>query len=219
MVAAALLVGALMWSPDAAKAQSTGTYQVDAQGGIALPLGSTSDVWESSIHTRLELTYWFNESFGVRVDGSRNGMSGKDAADLSGPFNAPDATFWTTTAGFSWRTLDPDETSFVLNLDAGGGIARFSSDDFPADVSQPSEAPEPDFEITDFGETYPTFTAGVKLGYRFTPQFEGYVGARANYVGSDTQEMENFTAFDPDTPVPFTPLWTMPLQAGVAVSF
>lgn len=218
LVAAALVVAGLAWSPDAAPAQERARYQIDAQGGLALPVGATSDIWESSINSRLSFTYWFDESFGVRVDGSRDGLTGKDAADLSGPFNAPDATFWQATAGLAWEVLDPDD-SFVLGFDVGGGFANVSSDDFPADVEQPSGAPEPDFEITDFSETYPAFTAGVKVGYRFTPRFSAYLGGRGNYIGSDTQEMEDFAAFDPDTPVSFTPLWTMPVQVGVSVTF
>lgn len=213
-----LFFGAAMTGPESLQAQQP-SLQIDAQGGLAVPAGATKDIWKQGPHARLEITYWFNQALGLRVSGSRDAFSGKDATELSGPFNAPDATSLQTTAGLSWRALEPEDTRWLLTVDVGGGMAHFTSEDFPADVDQPADAPEPDFEITDFGETYPAVTGGVKLGYRLTPQFQAYVGGRGNYIASDTDHFMNFAEFDADSPVPFSPLWSFPVQVGVAVSF
>lgn len=216
--AAALLVGITLAWPGAASAQDS-SFQVDLQGGVATPLGSAQATWERGLHARAAVTYWFDESLGVRVDGSRDALSGVDAAEVSGPFNVPNLTLVQTTGGFTWRAIDPADTSWLLNFDVAGGAAFLTSQDFPADVEQPADAPEPGFEITDFSERYLAVTAGAKLGYRFTPRVSGYLGSRLNYVATDRNDFQEFANFNPDDPAPFNPLWTLPLHLGVAVSF
>lgn len=214
----ALLVTVALAAPGPAEAQEN-PYQVNVEGGYTVPLGATSDVWKGGLHAGLAFTYWASPRVGLRVDGRRDALTGKEAGDLSGPFNVPDATILRTTGGVTVRALDPEESDWFLNVDMGAGIASFSSEDFPADVDQPGDAPEPDFEITDLSETYVALNGGVKTGYRFSDRFSAYVGGRGTYIGSDEDELEDFAAFDPDTPVFYSPLWTLPVHAGVSVSF
>jgi len=216
-VAAVLVAVALSW-PGQAGAQEY-PFQVDVEGGYTVPLGATADTWKGGLSAGLSFTYWATPRVGLRVDGHRDAMSGKDAADLSGPFNAPNATILSTTGGVRVKAVDPAESNWILDVDMGAGIANFSSEDFPADVDQPSAAPEPDFEIVDLSETYVAVNGGVKAGYQFTEQVTGYVGGRATYIGSDDEDLEDFAAFDPESPEFPSPLWTIPVQAGVSISF
>lgn len=215
---AALLLTVALTVPRPAEAQEN-PFQVSAEGGYTVPAGAVSDVWEGGVHAGLAFTYWASPRVGLRVDGRGDALTGKDAADLSGPFNVPNATILRTTGGVTVRALEPEESNWFLNVDMGAGIASFKSEDFPADVDQPSDAPDPAFEIVDLSETYVAINGGVKAGYHFSDRFSAYVGGRATYVGSDEDDLENFAAFDPETPAFFSPLWTLPVHAGVSVSF
>lgn len=195
------------------------TVQVDARGGIAAPLGDTRSIWETGFHVGLGVTYWLGPHFGLNADGSLDGLSGSDAGDLSGPFDAPDTRFWRYTGGVVARAFAPDETRWRLDFRVGGGAATIAADDFSAEDEVPGDFPEPDIEIMDFSETYAAVNGGVTLGYQFSRSVAGFVGARAAYIASKEEDFREFAGFDPEEAVSFSPLWTVPLHGGVAIEF
>lgn len=209
-----LLVATVLLWPAELDAQDQ-SFQIDARGGIAVPAGDTDGIWDTGFHGGLGITYWLNTHLGLRADGAADVLSGSDAGDLSGPFNAPDAQVFQYTGGFEFRTFDPADTPWTLNFNLRAGVASFTTDDFPADTDQPGSAPDPDFEIVDFSETYPVVSGGVNLGYQLHRSVRAFIGTHATYIPTEDNDFRPFANFDADEPVFFSPLWTVPVHAGV----
>lgn len=205
------LAGLLLAGAEEARAQDN-SWSFQGRGGIAFPVGH--QIYEAGPSFGGGFTYWADEAFGLRGGVDLDLLSGKSAADVSGPVDVPDMDVWHFRAGVVFRAM-PDADRWSLDFDLLGGVSSVSVSDLPASFDEPA------FDDTELSETYTSATAGVSIGYMFTDRITGFVTGDVNYVPTDNEDFIGFSQFDPSNPdaETFTDIWTVPVRAGVKIDF
>lgn len=212
----ALITGVTLFLgvPATAHAQNAGEWSIDGRGGIAVPAGDLADLSSVGGNAALGLAYWVTPRVALRVDGSVDFLTGRDASEEGILVSeVPDMTLWHYVGGVELRLTPPRETRWDVTVNVEGGAATVDTDDHPLLAA----APDGDLSFT---ETYFSANGGLDVGYRVSPHVSVFVGGQAYLVATDDQDTRVFSDFssavDPDG---FSSAWTFPVQGGVSVSF
>lgn len=191
VVVVAALIAAAVGTP--ARAQQG--IAMEARAGVAIPTGDLADTQEAGLTAGLGLG--FDVGGRVAVTGDVElGTFGEGLDDVEpGSSVAADLSLWHVTGGIEFRLLDPTMTYWALSIHGGAGITAFDPD--------PGE-----------GHTYPTGRAGLKLGYRFSPDASFVFDVRTNVLFVDEADFQD-TGFDVESGT----IWTLPVTAGLRLSF
>jgi hypothetical protein len=191
--------------------------EVDARGGISLPVSDLGDVADPGASFGLGATYWVSERIGVRVNGDAGLLTGLDADETGSGFESPDLDLYRYTGGVAAR-LTPRETRWDVTANLGAGGATYSSDDFAAGTLVNPVTGE---AVQDFSGTYFSTTGGLKIGYDVTERVAVFAGGQAYLDFADEEDTAIFSEVAPQEVEPggFDTAWTIPLQAGVKIRF
>lgn len=192
-------------------------FEVDARGGISLPVSDLGDVADPGASFGLGATYWVHERIGVRVNGDAGLLTGLDADETGSGFESPDLDLYRYTGGVVAR-LTPRETRWDVTANLGAGGATYSSDDFAAGTLVNPVTGE---AVQDFSSTYFSTTGGLKIGYDVTERVAVFAGGQAYLDFADEEDTAIFGEVAPQEVEPggFDTAWTIPLQAGVKIRF
>lgn len=209
-----LLLAAVIAHPRTASAQQTGSWSVDARGGLAIPAGDLSEFEDLGGNAEIGVAYWVHPRLALRVDGGVDILSGKDASDtgILVP-QVPDMTLFHYVGGVEFRVTPPEGTRWDVTVNVEAGATTIDTDDDPAFTTGPGSN-------ADFTKTYFTGNGGLRIGYQVSPRFAVFAGGQAYLIAADEQETQVFTAFSSDVdPSGFSTAWTFPVQVGARVTF
>ncbi len=204
-IAAVFTALLLIATPAALSAQGASTFNVDARGGVEVPVSDMADVADLGPTAGASVRYRVHPRVDVRVDGELGLLSG-----LEGETATPDVELWRAMGGANVRILGAaspvDVSAHVL-----GGLTSYNTEIFPQVVFDP----ETGEAVGDFGETYPTVAGGLEIGYPVfsSMNLSGDLFVRGSWTLMFTDEAETaifnefrsgIGGFDQATTVPVT---------------
>lgn len=190
-VAAAFLMAAIAGSPTWAQQG----ISLEGRVGVAVPTGDLADTHDPGLAAGLGLGFDVGSRVALTGDvelGTYGG--GLEVVEPDFAVGA-DLSLWHVTGGVEVQLLDPAMTYWTLALHGGGGVTAFDPD--------PGE-----------GHTYGTGRAGLKLGYRFSPEASFVFDVRTNVLFVEEADFQD-TGFDVESGT----IWTLPVTAGLRLSF
>lgn len=200
--------GILLLLPLTAAAQEfEERVSIGIHGGLAVPAGALSDIGDVGGTVGGGLSYYFLEHLGVRLDVTGEFLD--DRLDTSGAVPSPPMNLVHVHTGVEVDFPAPEwqRHPMTFRVNAGGGITSVSADGVFDDGSE-----------VDFSETYPSLTAGGRVGYQATPTVSVFVAGQAFLTFFDEEDTQVFAdrSLDVDT---FSTTWSIPVTLGVAFTF
>lgn len=197
----------LLAAAGTARAQEAGSVTVDPRGGVVFPVGALDEVTDFSVSVGGGLAYRVSRDVAIRGDLRYGRLDGE--TDEQGRAVAPSLDLLHYTAGVAvdfprprWQNAP---LSFQMNL--GVGATRMSGSERYGDGSR-----------LEFDQTYPTLTAGGKIGLPVASRIRAFVASEAYLIFADEDDTAVLTDRAPGAD-PFDTGWTVPLTVGIEASF
>lgn len=205
-LALALLLCAL---PGSAAAQALGTpaledrgIGLEAEGGVALPAGGLGAVADPGFSAGIGVSVPVTGSVNVRLDGGID-LPDRDVAA------APLVNVYSGMASVEYvaQQEQPGRPPLRTALSLGGGMSVVEAAEMP--LAAPAGAT--------FSESYPTVTAGARLGYPLSSGFVLYLAPRVKWFDLPEEDWSRLTeglgVAAPEH------AWMVPIRAGVRIGF
>lgn len=183
------LAFALALIPLASPAQAqmsgeTGTWSIDARGGVAVPAGDLSDAVDVGPTFGLGIAYRVHPRVSIRVDGDLDIYSGADLQTGAGTFELPDLNLWHYNAGVGIELTEPGASRWDVTANLGAGATTFDGDAFTTSGGTTVEG---------LSETYFTANGGLKFGYDVHPNVNVYAGGQWYLAFTDEEDTAGLT--------------------------
>lgn len=193
--------------PGAASAQAPGTPSVgergiglEASGGVSLAVGGLAAVADPGLSAGFGASVPVASSVNVRIDGGI-GLPARDAA--AGPLI--DVYSGLLSIEYVAQQEEPGSPPLRTALSLGGGMSVLEA------VQMPAAAPAG----ATFSESYPTLTAGARLGYPLTSGLVLYVAPRVKWFDLPAGDWSRLTrglgVAAPENG------WVVPVRAGIRI--
>lgn len=162
-VVASLLTGSLGVFAIAAAAAPAGAQSplnLEARGGLAVPVGDLSDVGDPGAGFGAGLAWRVHDRIALRADGDLEILS----QDLAGGVVMPVTYLWHLHGGLELNLTDPATAPFIVRLRGGAGATIYDTERF-------AEGED------DFLDTFFSAGGGLAIGRRFRQSMEvGVIG-------------------------------------------
>lgn len=202
----AAAVALLCALPAAAAAQAPAgggaSLGLEAGAGVTLPAGGLADVADPGFSAGLGTSVLLGPNVAIRADGDLH-LPARDVA--AGPL----IDVYSVTAGLEYmaRQQGPGRLPLRTALSLGAGIAVVEAAEMPAAAPSGST----------FSESYPTLSAGARLGYVVTSGVVVHVAPGVRWFDLPEQDWNRLTQGLGAAPPEHG--WMVPLMAGVRISF
>lgn len=209
LAGAAVIAAAVATVPTATAAQASSaasSFDFTIQSGLSAPVSDLSDGWDTGANLGVAASFWLNDRFAVRLDGSVDLLDGKSTS----PNNAvPDLNLFHLGAGLEYSVTDRATSNLRVNLNVGAGITRMQSDHVGPSSLSPT-----------FGENYLHVNGGVEVAYRITDQVHLGVLSQAYITLADEDDTGFFRDFNPSTDLTtFSSAVTIPITVTLRMFF
>jgi Outer membrane protein beta-barrel domain len=202
LAVAGAIIAAVSSAPVSVAAQSSFDFTII--GGISAPVADLSDGWDVGPNLGAAASFWLNDNFAVRVDGSVDLLSGKD---ISPNRTVPDLTLYHIGGGLEYSVTDRATSNLNVNLNAGLGLTRMQSDNIGASSLS-----------ADFGENYFHLNGGAEVGYRISDQVHLGIQGQAYITLADDADTTFFQDFIPGLGITnFSSAITLPITATIRI--
>lgn len=211
----AALVGLLLSIPLLATAASAQEetpargWALDARAGITTTVGEMRNLSGPGPTLGAGVAYWLNPNVAIRGD--------VDAAFLGseepfGPLQevGPKIRLWHTTAGVLLRFTTEELPRWTTLIGVGAGATTFDTDPFLIPVSGQARR----FE---FGDTYFSSYARLRIGYEVSEDARISLGIRSNLILTDEEATEIFQVATDGRASAFGTTGSFPVTLGVSL--
>jgi len=207
---AALVLSLLLCAlPGSAAAQPLGAPSLEDRGaglevggGVALPAGGLAAVAEPGFSAGIGVSVPVAANVNVRLDGGLD-LPDRDvsAAPLINVYSGM------VSVEYVAQQEEPGRAPLRTALSLGGGLSLVEAAEMP--LAAPSGAT--------FSESYPTVTAGARLGYPLSSGFVLYLAPRVKWFDLPEEDWNRLTrglgVAAPENG------WMVPIRAGVRIGF
>jgi Outer membrane protein beta-barrel domain len=204
LAVAGTIAAAMSTVPATAAAQSD--FDFNISGGISVPVSDMADGWDVGTNLGISASFWLNDNFAIRLDGSADLLPGVETAPNN---SVPDLEMFHIGGGLEYSVTDRTTSNLNINLNAGGGLTRMQSDNIGPSSLSPS-----------FGEQYLHFNGGAEVGYRISDEVHIGVQGQAIFTVTDEDDTGFFREFNPATALTsFSSAVTIPITATIRIMF
>ena len=175
---------------------------LEVGGGVTLPAGGLAAVAEPGLSAGLAISVPVAANVNVRLDG---GLGFPDRDVSAGPLI--DVYSGMASVEYVAQQEEPGHAPVRTALSLGGGLSVVEAAEMP--LAAPAGAT--------FSESYPTVTAGARLGYPLSSGFVLYLAPRVKWFDLPAEDWNRLTeglgVAAPENG------WMVPVRAGVRIGF